>query len=211
MSDALPTHKRLPGCALRIAGGVRAFCALLGLLALLLGPALSQTALAQGIELHSLKAERSDESLTLSFSTFFQLTKPVEEALQIGVPIYFTADVSVYRERWYWRDVRVSRQSRSWRLAWQPLTRQYRVSTGGLNQSFGSLGEALSSMRGTQAWRIADLSRLEEGAKHYLEFSYRLDTGQLPRPMQIGLSAPEGWAMSVSRSLNIDPGTHATP
>lgn len=193
---------------LRAADAVRAVVLAL---TMLLGLSLAPAAQAQGIELSSLETERSDDLLTLSFNTTYELTKPVEEALQKGVPIYFTAEVAVYRSRWYWRDLRVAQVSRSWRLAWQPLTRQFRVSTGGLSQSYASLHEALASVRGAQGWRIAELSQLEDGAKHYLEFSYRLDTSQLPRPMQIGLNVPEGWILSVSRSLHIDPAARTTP
>lgn len=185
--------------------------ALLSLLALLGGLLLAPAAQAQGIELMSLETERSEDALTLSFSTAYELPKPVEDALHKGVPIYFTAEAAVFRKRWYWRDERISRHSRSWRLAWQPLTRQYRVSTGGLNQTYGSLREALSSMRGAQGWRIADINQLEDDAKHYLEFSYKLDTGQLPRPMQIGLSVPEGWIMMASRNMTIDLPARSTP
>ena len=174
--------------------------ALLCLLLLLPG----QAAHAQGIELTTLKAERDDESLSLSFSTVYELPRPVEDALQKGVPIYFTAEVSLFRARWYWRDARVVRVSRSWRLAWQPLTRQYRVSTGGLNQTYGSLHEAMNSMRGAQGWHVAELGQLDDGARHYLEFSYKLDTSQLPRPMQIGLGSPEGWIMQVARTMTVD-------
>jgi hypothetical protein len=179
------------------------------MLALLLGTA--PAARAQGIELQTLKTERSDDALTLSFSALFELPRPVEEALQKGVPLYFTAEASVYRSRWYWRDARVIRASRSWRLAWQPLTRQFRVSTGGLNQNYGSLHEALGAMRGVQGWHIADIAQLEDDAKHYLEFNYKLDTSQLPRPMQIGLGSPEGWVMNVSRSISIDLSAHGSP
>ena len=122
---------------------LRALRCLLTLLALLLGVLAAPAVQAQGIQLSSLQTERGDDALLLNFSTSFELTKPVEDALQKGVPIYFTAEVSVYRKRWYWRDDRIAHVSRSWRLAWQPLTRQYRVSTGGLSQSYATLHEAI--------------------------------------------------------------------
>lgn len=173
-------------------------------LALILLPGLS-TARADGIELAHLGTERAEEGLALNFSTRFELPRPVEDALLKGVPIYFTAEASVLRARWYWRDERVARVSRSWRLSWQPLTRQYRVSAGGLHQSYASLPEALASLRGAAGWRIVDAKELDDDVRYYLEFSYRLDTSQLPRPMQIGLGSPQGWALSVERTLNLNP------
>jgi hypothetical protein len=160
---------------------------------------------AEGVELMHLNTQRVDDGLELSFSTRFELPPAAEEALLKGVPIYFVAETTVLRNRWYWRDARVARAVRSWRLAWQPLTRQYRVSTGGLHQSFGSLGDALASLRGVSGWRIAEPKELEDEGRYYLEFSYRLDTSQLPRPMQIGLGSPQGWALDLERSLALNP------
>lgn len=168
-------------------------------------------ALAQGVALQQLHAERVEEGLAVSFSSRFELPKPAEDALLKGVAIYFVADVQVLRTRWYWRDARVAQASRTWRLTWQPLTRQYRVSTGGLHQSFDTLGEAVASLRGVSGWRVADAKDIEDDGTYYLEFSYKLDTSQLPRPMQIGLGAGQGWALSVERNLQLNLDVPATP
>ena len=160
---------------------------------------------ADVVELTQLATERSEDALELSFSTRFELPRTVDDALHKGVPIYFVAEASLWRSRWYWRDARVARVSRTWRLAWQPLTRQYRVSTGGLHRSYAGLGEALASLRGISGWRIAEAREVEDDARHYIEFSYRLDTSQLPRPMQIGLGAPQGWNLGVARTLTLNP------
>lgn len=173
-------------------------------LALLLG-LWAGMAPAQGIQLLHLDSERAEDGgLNLGFSTRFELPRTVEDALSKGVPIYFTAEVSVYRSRWYWRDARVARASRSWRLSWQPLTRQYRVSTGGLHQSYESLPEAVASLRGLSGWRVAEARDLEDDGRYYLEFSYRLDSSQLPKPMQIGLGLPHGWNLAIERSLTLN-------
>jgi len=129
----------------------------------------------------------------------------VEDALMKGVPVYFAADVTVYRSRWYWRDVRAARTSRSWRLEWKSLTRQFRVSNEGLSRSYPTLSEALSSLRGVSSWHVADLKDVEDEGRYYLEFSYRLDTSQLPKPMQIGLGSPQGWHMNVERTFQLNP------
>lgn len=172
------------------------------LTAALLGPA--APALAQGMELVHLKTEKAEEALELSFNSRFELPRAVEEALMKGVPLYFTAEVNVFRNRWYWRDARVSHANRTWRLTWQALTRQYRISTGGLNQNFGSLAEAMSSLRNVNGWRVAEARELDDDGRYYLEFSYRLDTSQLPKPMQIGLGLPQGWVLGVERTLNLN-------
>ena len=167
--------------------------------------ALASFAVAEGVDLQQLSTQRADDGLNLSYTTRFELPHSAEEALQKGVPIYFTVEAGVYRNRWYWRDARVARASRSWRLAWQPLTKKYKVSNGGLNQSYDTLNEALATIRDTAGWRIADARDLEDGGGYYLEFSFKLDTSQLPRPMQIGLGAPQGWGLSIERSVSLNP------
>lgn len=173
--------------------------------------ALHGWALAQGVALQLLNAERAEDGLAVSFSTRFELPKAAEEALLKGVAIYFVAEVQVLRSRWYWRDARVAQAARTWRLTWQPLTRQYRVSTGGLHQSFDTLGEAIASLRGASGWRVADTREIEDDGRYYLEFSYKLDTSQLPRPMQIGLGGNPGWALSVDRTLSLTLESPAAP
>ncbi|MDC8787241.1 DUF4390 domain-containing protein [Roseateles koreensis] len=159
---------------------------------------------AQGVELAQISAAKADDGLELSFSTRFNLSSAVEDALMKGVPVYFVADVTILRSRWYWRDVRAARASRSWRLEWKSLTRQFRVSTEGLNRNYSTLSEALSSLRGASSWHVAELKDIDDDGRYYLEFSYRLDTSQLPKPMQIGLGSPQGWGLNVERTFTLN-------
>jgi hypothetical protein len=142
---------------------------------------------------------RNDEGVTLSFALRFDLPRGVEDALTKGVPLYFVADAEVFRDRWYWRDKRITKASRVWRVAYQPLTRKYRVSFGGLNQSYDTLADALSSVRRVSGWKIAEASQIDDGG-HYVEFTYRLDTTLLPRPMQIGIGGQPEWTLLVEKT-----------
>ena len=155
-------------------------------------------------ELTAFELLRNDEGLQLSFAVNFELPRGVEEALQKGVPLYFVAQAELYRGRWYWRDKRVASAERTWRLAFQPLTRKYRVSFGGLNQSFDNLADALFAVRRAAAWKVAEPGALEPGASHYLEFSYRLDTSLLPRPLQIGLGGQADWNLQVEKLQRLE-------
>ncbi len=161
-------------------------------------------ALAQNAELMTLQLVRQDGALNVEFSTRVSLPRTVEDALQRGVPLYFVARADLYRSRWYWRDERVARVVRSWRLAYQPITSSWRVSLGGLNQSYPTLAEALGSITRSTGWRLADLSQIDGDKNHYVEFSYRLDTTQLPSPMQIGLGGQADWTISVDRVVKLD-------
>ena len=83
--------------------------------------------------------------------------------MQRGVPVYFVAEAALYRSRWYWRDERVARVQRSWRVAYQPLTSTWRVGFGGFNQSFQSLAEALAVVSRSTRWKVAELAQLDAG------------------------------------------------
>lgn len=159
---------------------------------------------APTIELQGLRLLRADGALGLDFSARILLSRTVEEALQRGVPVYFTAQAQLLRNRWYWRDERVARVQRTWRLAFQPLTSTWRVGFGGLNQTHATLEEALASLSRLSAWKIADLALVDPDSRHYVEFSFRLDTSQLPGPMQFGLTAQTDWTLVLERTLRLE-------
>ncbi len=162
---------------------------------------------AQGVELSTLRTSHAEGELTLEFAVRIHLPRTVEDALRRGVPLYFVADAQLLRHRWYWRDERVAKVSRSWRIAYQPLTSSWRVGLGGLNQTHATLTEALNAASSSAGWKLAELSQLDPDKSYYVEFSYRLDTSQLPGPMQFGLTGlggPSDWAVEVSRTLKVD-------
>lgn len=158
----------------------------------------------QGVELLQLQTGRSDGALTLEFAARVTLPKAVEDAMMRGVPVYFVAQATLRRDRWYWRDERIARVSRSWRVVYQPLTSSWRVGLGGLNQNYPTLAEAMAAVTRSAGWRIADLSQLEPGKDYYIEFGWRLDTSQLPSPMQIGLGGQADWAIGAERELPVE-------
>ena len=166
--------------------------------------ALPAWALAPAIELLTLRLQRADGALSLDFAARIHLSRAVEEALQRGVPVYFTAQAQLLRNRWYWRDERVARVQRTWRLAFQPLTSSWRVGFGGLNQTQATLEEALASLSRLSDWKVADLAQVDPDSRHYVEFSFRLDTSQLPGPMQFGLTTQADWTLGVERTLRLE-------
>lgn len=174
--------------------------ALLGLLACLSVPAVR----AEAPTLSSFEVTRDEEGLQLSFAVRFELPAVVQDALERGIPLNFVAEARVLRDRWYWSDKRVARATRVWRLAYQPLTRKYRVSFGGLNQTFENLTDALAAVRRANSWKVAELRDIDEGARHTIEFSYQLDTSLLPRPMQIGIGGQPEWTLFVERFQRIN-------
>ena len=176
----------------------------------------SGTALADApvTEISKLRFERQADAVLLSASATFELPDAVEDALQKGVALIFVAEEDVFRERWYWTNKRVAHAERHMRLAFQPLTRRWRVNAASghinangmgvaLNQNFETLAEALAVVQRLSRWKIADMAELEAGQNHFVEFRFRLDVSQLPRPLQIGTLGQSDWTIEgvVSQPL----------
>ena len=165
-----------------------------------------------------LKVERSEEEVFLSAQVQLDLPQAVEDALQKGLPIFFVAEAGVLRERWYWYDKKIATAERHLRLAYQPLTRRWRLTVtsgaikGGslglsLNQNFDSLSQALAIAKRISRWKIADTADLDSGTKYRVEFRFRLDLTQLPLPFQIGALGQNDWnvAVNLETMLSLDP------
>lgn len=172
------------------------------LLALLLA-VVAVPARADGLELTSFDLRREEDGLLLDYTARIDLPRAVEDALQKGVPLYFVAQASVLSPRWYWRDKRLARVTRNWRLTWQPLTRRYRVNLGSVSQGYDSLPDALGAIQRATRWKLADTETLEDGERQYVEFSLRLDTSQLPRPLQIGFGGDADWELALARTAPV--------
>ena len=158
-----------------------------------------------GIELTALYAQQSDEGVLLSYAVRFELSREVEQALSRGVAVVFAAQADLLRSRWYWMDQSRALATRRWRLGYQPLTRQWRLNVDGLSRHFAQLSEALDVVRKGTRWRIADAVSPGEEPDHHIEFSFKLATDELPRPLQIGLGTSTGWDLSVQRRIQLAP------
>ena len=160
---------------------------------------------ATDLELSSFDLAATEEGLFLGYSVNLELSRAVDDALSKAVPLFFVAEAQLFRDRFYWRDQRVGNAVRRWRIVYQPLTATYRVTfDGGLSQNYATRPEAFDAISRSARWKIAEAAQIEEGSRHYVEFSYRLDTSQLPRPMQIGIGGQADWSMSVKRTQRVN-------
>ncbi len=178
---------------------------------------LAATSPLRAAELLSLRTERLDDGIYLSANVGFELPPVVEDALVKGLSLIFVAEAEIYRERWYWTDKKMATASRSLRLAYQPLTRRWRVSLAGegsgrvaLAQSHDTLAEALAAVQRLSRWEIAELADVD-ASKHTLVFRFRLDLTQLPRPFQIGIAGQREWQISVEHSQRLQLEGRAEP
>ena len=79
-----------------------------------------------------------------------------------------------------------------------------RVTFAGRSQNYTTREEAFAAISRGARWKIAEPGQVADGSRHYGEFSYRLDTSLLPRPMQIGIGGQADWNYSVQRVQRIN-------
>ena len=165
--------------------------------------------------INALQVERLDGAVHLNAQLQFELPAAIEDVLLKGIPLIFVAEAEVRRDRWYWYDKKLVVATRQMRLAYQPLTRRWRLNIsnslganglgvnlgGGLPQYFDTLPEALSKVQRINRWRIVELADLDPDTLNTLQLSFKLDVSQLPRPFQIGLIGQNDWDISASKSI----------
>lgn len=165
-----------------------------------------------GAEVTHMQVERSEDGVHLSATVHFELPAVVDDALAKGIPMFFVAEAAIYRDRWYWYDKRVASATRHFRLSFQPLTRRWRLQVSPtpignsglvLGQMFDSRDEALAALQRFSRWRIADAAEVDPESTHTVEFRFRLDVSQLPRPFQIGAVGQSDWNLSASRAVRL--------
>ena len=192
----------------------RPFLLLLWVCALLLALAGGRDASAQInlAEVTQLGVDRTEDGVLLSASVRFELPQVVDDALAKGIPMYFLAEAAIYRDRWYWYDKRVAFATRHMRLSYQPLTRRWRLQVSSapigsaglvLGQNFDSREEALAALQRISGWRIADPSAVNPDSTHTIDFRFRLDVSQLPRPFQIGAVGQADWIILAVRNQRL--------
>ncbi len=161
-----------------------------------------------GANISEFSVERTAEGVFVSASINFVLPPSVDDALLKGVPMVFSIEAELLRDRWYWTDKKIVTAQRHVRLAYLPLTRRWRIAvlsgpqignTGvALGQSFDALDDALAHVQRLSHWRIADATDVEPGSRHNITLRFQLDVAQLPRLFQIGALGQSDWDISAT-------------
>ena len=163
-------------------------------------------------EIVQLRLERTDEGVLLSANVKFDLPSVVEDALLKGIPMFFVAEAALFRDRWYWYDKELATSARHMRLSYQPLTRRWRLMVSpmpignsglALGQTFDTQEEALAAVQRISRWKIGDAGDVDPEARHNVDFRFRLDLSQLPRPFQIGAVGQADWNISAGRNQRL--------
>lgn len=165
--------------------------------AVLFGLALAPGSLfAEGIQVRSAVLEAGTDGYRLNADFDISFTHTLEDALNKGVALYFVTEFELTRPRWYWFDQKVVELRQQFKLSYNALTRQYRLSVGTLYQNYATLEEAVNVMSQLHNRLVAEKDALEKDQKYAAALRMKLDLSQLPKPFQVNALASNDWTLS---------------
>ena len=154
---------------------------------------------AGSIEPQKAVAQFIENRIEISSRFSITLSPLLEQALQNGLTLPFEFEFVLTRPRLYAWAYQISSgfastETTTQRLAYQALTKQYRVSSGGLSRYFSSLNEALSALGIISGWRVLPDSDVAQDYKSFAgKIRLRLDLSQLPKPYQMTAIGQSEW------------------
>ena len=134
--------------------------------------------------------------LNLDVDFSLELNRVMIDALERGVPLYFTVDIEIGQSRWWWFDHKVVETSLIRRLTYNTLTRQWRLAAGDLGIPMASFKEGLAALQQLRDWPIAPIDRFDPNVKYDGKVRIRLDNSQLARPLQIDALNRGAWLLT---------------
>ncbi len=167
---------------------------------LLLTFACAQAVAAEGVDITHASIEATEDGYKLAASYSFDLNHGLEDAIQHGVPLFFTTEIELTRPRWYWTDDRAVAARQTTRITYNVLTRQYHVSVnGGVQQSFPTLDDALFLIRRPSRWLIAPRGALKPGETYTVTLKMGMDREYLAKPIQVNAINNAEWRLTSNK------------
>jgi hypothetical protein len=169
--------------------------------ALLMGIALLLAvcvARADGIiaENAQLVADEDGGGYSLAADFEVSLNRRLEDAVNKGLVLYFTADFELTRSRWYWFDQTLAQRSKTFRLSYHALTRQYRLASGALHQNFHALEDALRVLARVRHWRVVEKDEIDSEVDYVASARLRLDPSQMAKTFQVSALSNRDFRLS---------------
>ena len=156
----------------------------------------AQLAQATEISIRNLQLVANEDGYSLAADANINFNTRLEEAVDKGVVLYFAADFELTRARWYWFDEQIIHRSKTFQLSYHALTRQYRLSTGALHQSYATLDEALRVLSHLRNWQVLEKGEVKVGQTYVAGLRLRLDLTQMPKTFQVSALANKDWNLS---------------
>jgi hypothetical protein len=158
-------------------------------------------------EVQQVEISVRDTQYVLSADIDYQLSNTAKEALQNGVPLFWTVRIKVVQQRAIlWAKTLVDTSIR-YRLQYHALLNMYRVvniqpdsqittEQSGDSHNFSTLSAALDSMANLRNLPLFDVSRIQPEKQYFVQIKAQFERDALPLPLRpIAYTNPQ-WYLS---------------
>lgn len=148
-------------------------------------------------EIRAASIDAGEEQYVLNADIAAELTPLLADVVSRGVSLFFVTEFELSSPRWYWLDEQIVNKTVTYRLSYQSLTRQYRLTTGTLHQNFSTVEEAMRTMLRIRNWSVAERGTLRVGRSYNAALRFRLDVAELPKPLQVSAFGRKDWNLGT--------------
>ncbi len=147
--------------------------------------------------INRVEIQPQGEGYVLNADVDLPLSNELQVAAQHGVPLYFTVEFRLVEPRWWWFDHQVYDKEQTWRVAYNALVRQWRVTSGDYSVPEMSLADALNTITRINNWPVGPFIGIDTDRHYEAQFRMKLDTSLLPRPFRMDALGGRAWAVST--------------
>ncbi len=158
---------------------------------------MQRPAAAADIDVRTAHIRHSGDAWVITARIDYRLTQAALEALENGVALTFSVEVSVSRVRGWLPDPEVLAKQLDWQLSFDPLTKRYlvRYPDGRVPSSHGTLFGALNALGRLQSVPIGDGEALSEDQVYDIAVRAVLSQQNLPGPLRLLAFWDDGFSL----------------
>lgn len=150
-------------------------------------------AAAEGVGVQLAEIRAVNEGYELAAQFVINPGRTLEEALEKGVALHFVAELEITRPRSWWFNESIGEAARRMRIYYNFLLRRYVIDSGYTTRTAATLDEALVLLGRVENWQVLEKNALKTGQRYQARLRFRMDTSQLPKPLQVGALASGKW------------------
>lgn len=151
---------------------------------------------ADGLGVARAQLEADGDAYRLDSQLQIDLPPALVDAVDHGVTLEFEVVFTLVRPRTFWFDATIVERRELRQIAFNNLTRYYRVSLGAASESAERLEDALAALSTVRMPRVFAASSLESGKRYRAQLRVSLDWSHLPKPLQVSAITSRAWRVA---------------
>ncbi len=143
------------------------------------------------------ETEIIDKVYRLSAEIEYEFNNQMMDALHNGVAITMAIDMSIYRERSFMWDERISSLKQIYQIRYRALTKQYMVKNlnTGFIDNFSRIEQVLEKLGVVDKFPLIDSKFLSKKGNYYTLIRARIDIESLPVPLRLRAYVNSNWKL----------------